>query len=102
MPISRFRRSASSAPSPRRPAPSGVDFIDATAIATALLGNAIAANMFMLGFAYQRGRVPLAGAAIEKAIALNGEAVKMNLAAFAWGRRAAAEPEADRRPRWAS
>ena len=37
----------------------GVAFVDATAIATALLGNAIAANMFMLGYAYQSGRVPL-------------------------------------------
>ncbi|MBF9197694.1 indolepyruvate ferredoxin oxidoreductase family protein [Microvirga terrestris] len=71
----------------------GVSFVDATVIATALLGNAIAANMFMLGYAYQTGRVPLSGAAIEKAIELNGEAVKMNLSAFAWGRRAAAEPE---------
>jgi indolepyruvate ferredoxin oxidoreductase len=71
----------------------GVSFVDATAVATALLGNAIAANMFMLGYAYQTGRVPLSGAAIEKAIALNGEAVKMNLSAFTWGRRAAAEPE---------
>jgi indolepyruvate ferredoxin oxidoreductase len=70
-----------------------VAFTEATAIATALLGNAIAANMFMLGYAYQTGRVPLSGGAIEKAIELNGEAVKMNLAAFAWGRRAAAEPE---------
>jgi len=71
----------------------GVAFVDATAIATALLGNAIAANMFMLGYAYQAGHVPLSAAAIEKAIALNGEAVAMNLSAFAWGRRAAAEPE---------
>ncbi|MCB8822432.1 indolepyruvate ferredoxin oxidoreductase family protein [Microvirga rosea] len=71
----------------------GVDFIDATAIATALLGNAIAANMFMLGYAYQKGRVPLSRASIEKAIELNGEAVKMNLSAFAWGRQAAAAPE---------
>jgi indolepyruvate ferredoxin oxidoreductase len=71
----------------------GVAFVDATAVATALLGNAIAANMFMLGYAYQTGRVPLTAAAIEKAIELNGEAVKMNLSAFAWGRRAAAEPE---------
>ncbi len=70
-----------------------VDFTDATAIATALLGNAIAANMFMLGYAFQKGRVPLSADAIEKAIELNGEAVKMNLAAFHWGRRAAAEPE---------
>jgi indolepyruvate ferredoxin oxidoreductase len=69
-----------------------VSFVDATSIATALLGNAIAANMFMLGYAYQIGKVPLSGAALEKAIALNGEAVAMNLAAFTWGRRAAAEP----------
>jgi indolepyruvate ferredoxin oxidoreductase len=71
----------------------GAAFVDATAIATALLGNAIAANMFMLGYAYQAGLVPLSAAAIEKAIELNGEAVKMNLSAFDWGRRAAAEPE---------
>ena len=70
----------------------GADFVDATAIAVALIGNAIAANMFMLGYAFQRGRVPLAGDAIRRAIELNGEAVKMNLAAFEWGRRAAAEP----------
>ncbi|WP_046863106.1 indolepyruvate ferredoxin oxidoreductase family protein [Microvirga massiliensis] len=70
-----------------------VHFVDATAVATALLGNAIAANMFMLGYAYQKGLVPLTAAAIEKAIALNGEAVQMNLAAFGWGRRTAADPE---------
>jgi indolepyruvate ferredoxin oxidoreductase len=69
-----------------------VDFVDATAIAVGLLGNAIAANMFMLGYAYQRGRVPLTAAAIRRAIELNGEAVPMNLEAFEWGRRAAAEP----------
>jgi indolepyruvate ferredoxin oxidoreductase len=88
LPTERLKRAIASAAGE-----SGVDFIDATAIATALLGNAIAANMFMLGFAYQKGRVPLSGAAIEKAIELNGEAVKMNLSAFAWGRRAAAVPE---------
>ncbi|HEX8166108.1 MAG TPA: indolepyruvate ferredoxin oxidoreductase family protein [Beijerinckiaceae bacterium] len=70
----------------------GVDFVDATAIAVGILGNAIAANMFMLGYAYQRGRVPLTAAAIRRAIELNGEAVRMNLEAFEWGRRAAAEP----------
>ncbi|QFU15401.1 indolepyruvate ferredoxin oxidoreductase family protein [Microvirga thermotolerans] len=88
LPTERLRRAVVSAAGAE-----GVDFIDATAIANALLGNAIAANMFMLGYAYQKGRVPLSGAAIEKAIALNGEAVKMNLAAFAWGRRAAVAPE---------
>jgi indolepyruvate ferredoxin oxidoreductase len=66
-----------------------VSFVDARAIATTLLGNSIAANMFMLGFAYQQGAVPLSGSAIERAIELNGEAVKMNIAAFRWGRRAA-------------
>jgi indolepyruvate ferredoxin oxidoreductase len=71
----------------------GVSFIDATAIATGILGNAIAANMFMLGYAYQLGHVPLSGVAIRRAIELNGEAVKMNLEAFEWGRQAAAEPK---------
>lgn len=70
-----------------------VSFVDATAVATAILGNAIAANMFMLGYAYQQGLVPLSGAAIEQAIRMNGEAVAMNLSAFGWGRRAAAMPE---------
>jgi indolepyruvate ferredoxin oxidoreductase len=88
LPAERIKRAVTAAAGPDR-----VAFVDATVIATALLGNAIAANMFMLGYAYQTGRVPLTGAAIEKAIELNGEAVKMNLAAFAWGRRAAAEPE---------
>jgi indolepyruvate ferredoxin oxidoreductase len=62
------------------------DFVDATAIAARLFGNTLAANMFMLGYAYQKGAVPLIGAALEKAIELNGEAVAMNLAAFRWGR----------------
>jgi indolepyruvate ferredoxin oxidoreductase len=45
--------------------------------------------MFMVGYAYQLGAIPLSSAAIEKAIELNGEAVAMNKAAFHWGRRAA-------------
>ncbi|WP_288580052.1 indolepyruvate ferredoxin oxidoreductase family protein [uncultured Methylobacterium sp.] len=69
------------------------DFTDATSLAVSLLGNALAANMFMLGYAWQRGRVPLSRDAILKAIELNREAVAMNRAAFAWGRRAAAFPE---------
>ncbi len=87
LPTERLKRAIASA------AGEGAAFVDATKIATTLLGNAIAANMFTLGYAYQIGRVPLTAAAIEKAIELNGEAVKMNLAAFTWGRRAAAEPE---------
>ncbi|MBM3492170.1 MAG: indolepyruvate ferredoxin oxidoreductase family protein [Alphaproteobacteria bacterium] len=66
-----------------------VDEIDATRLATTLLGDAIAANLFMLGFAYQKGLVPVAAAALERAIELNGLAVSANKAAFAWGRRAA-------------
>ncbi len=62
------------------------DFIDATGIASKLFGNTIAANMFVLGYAFQKGAVPLASNAIEQAIRLNGEAVEMNLSAFAWGR----------------
>ncbi|KTS37347.1 indolepyruvate ferredoxin oxidoreductase [Methylobacterium indicum] len=69
------------------------DFTDATSLAVSVLGNALAANMFMLGFAWQRGRVPLSRDALLKAIELNREAVAMNRAAFAWGRRAAAHPE---------
>jgi len=64
-------------------------FVDASRIATALLGQSIGANFFLLGYAYQIGAVPLSGDAIETAIALNGEAVAMNQAAFNWGRRAA-------------
>ncbi len=66
-------------------------FIDASRIATALFGQSIGANMFMVGYAYQLGAIPLAAAAIERAIELNGEAVAMNKAAFHWGRRAAVD-----------
>jgi len=66
-------------------------FVDATRLATALTGNSIATNMFLLGYAYQRGALPLSAAAIEQALALNGEAVAMNQAAFRWGRRAAVD-----------
>jgi indolepyruvate ferredoxin oxidoreductase len=56
------------------------------------MGDSIATNMFMLGFAYQRGLVPVSAHAIEQAIELNGAAVKMNQAAFLWGRRMAVDP----------
>jgi indolepyruvate ferredoxin oxidoreductase len=69
-------------------------FIDASRLATALLGQSLGANMFILGYAYQIGALPLTAAAIERAIALNGEAVDMNHAAFKWGRRAAVDPAA--------
>ena len=66
--------------------------MDATRLATALLGNSIGANIFMVGYAYQLGALPLSAESIEKAIELNGEAVAMNLAAFRFGRRAAFDP----------
>jgi uncharacterized protein DUF6537 len=67
------------------------EFVDATRIATALMGDSIATNMFMLGYALQKGLVPVSSAAINKAIELNGAAVQMNQAAFLWGRRAATD-----------
>ena len=71
-----------------------VERVDATRLATALTGDAIATNLFMLGHAWQKGHVPLSRAAIERAIEINGVAVEMNLAAFDWGRRAAADRDA--------
>ncbi|PZF78835.1 indolepyruvate ferredoxin oxidoreductase family protein [Aestuariivirga litoralis] len=74
----------------------GLSAIDATDIATKLMGDSIAANLFTLGFAWQKGLVPLSREAIEEAVELNGVSVKMNLAAFAWGRRAAVDEAAVR------
>ena len=71
-----------------------VQVLDATRIATRLLGDAIASNLFLLGYAYQQGLVPVSGAAIERAVELNGIAVEMNREAFRWGRRAARDLKA--------
>ncbi|MBW3098429.1 indolepyruvate ferredoxin oxidoreductase family protein [Pseudohoeflea coraliihabitans] len=68
--------------------------IDADAIAERLLGDRIAANMFMVGYAYQMGWLPLPLAAIRKAIELNGAAVEFNLDALDLGRLAVIDPEA--------
>jgi indolepyruvate ferredoxin oxidoreductase len=68
-------------------------FINASGLAAALFGQSIGANMFMVGYAYQLGAIPLSANAIEQAIALNGEAVAMNQAAFHWGRRAVIDRE---------
>jgi indolepyruvate ferredoxin oxidoreductase len=67
-------------------------FVDFTKPAEALLGDAIATNMMMMGYAYQRGLLPLTAAAIEQAIEVNGVAIKMNTQAFRLGRLAAADP----------
>ncbi len=69
----------------------GFSFLDATALATRLLGDAIATNLFLLGFAWQKGWVPVSEASLDKAIVLNGAAIEMNRQAFLWGRRAAVD-----------
>jgi indolepyruvate ferredoxin oxidoreductase len=69
----------------------GVDFIDATKLATALMGDSIAANLFMLGYAWQKGLIPLSEASLLRAIELNGVAVASNKRSFLWGRRAAVD-----------
>jgi len=69
--------------------PGDLDILDATGLATALMGDSIATNAFMLGFAFQRGAIPLSLEAILKAIELNGAAIEMNKTAFSWGRLAA-------------
>ncbi|MGH8042168.1 MAG: indolepyruvate ferredoxin oxidoreductase family protein [Rudaea sp.] len=65
------------------------EIVDATSLAVELLGDSIGANLFMLGYAWQKGWVPLSQDALLRAIELNGAAVAMNKAAFDWGRMAA-------------
>ena len=62
--------------------------------ATTLLGDSIYTNPMMLGFAWQKGWIPLTQAALLRAIELNAVAVDNNKAAFEWGRRAAHDPQA--------
>jgi indolepyruvate ferredoxin oxidoreductase len=66
-------------------------FLDATRLATALMGDSIATNLFMLGYAFQQGLVPLREASVLQAIELNAVAVEANKQAFLWGRRAAVD-----------
>ncbi|UHQ20524.1 indolepyruvate ferredoxin oxidoreductase family protein [Lysobacter sp. KIS68-7] len=63
--------------------------VDATQLATALMGDAIATNLFILGYAWQRALVPVTFEALMRAVELNGAAIEMNKTAFAWGRLAA-------------
>jgi indolepyruvate ferredoxin oxidoreductase len=64
-------------------------FVDGTGLATAILGDSIATNLFMLGYAWQKGLVPLSLDALMRAIELNGVAVETSKRTFAWGRLAA-------------
>ena len=68
-------------------------FVDATVCATDRLGDAIGANLFLLGFAWQSGKIPLSAEAIERAIELNGVEVDFSVSAFRLGREAVVYPE---------
>jgi indolepyruvate ferredoxin oxidoreductase len=71
----------------------GLATLDATRLAAALLGDSIGANVLMLGFAFQRGQLPVSGAALYRALELYGRNVEENKLAFDWGRFAAQSPE---------
>ena len=67
----------------------GLGAFDAEQVATQALGDSIYTNPLLLGFAWQKGRVPLSREAILRAMELNGVQVKNNQAAFEWGRHCA-------------
>ena len=67
--------------------------VAANQLAEALLGNTIYANVLMPGFAWQKGLVPLSETALERAIQLKNVAIEHNIAAFNWGRLAAADSD---------
>jgi indolepyruvate ferredoxin oxidoreductase len=69
------------------------EFVGASGLATALLGDSIATNLFMVGYSWQKGLIPLDATSILSAIELNGAAVEANKRAFDWGRRAAHDLE---------
>ncbi|MCR9123821.1 MAG: indolepyruvate ferredoxin oxidoreductase family protein [Phyllobacteriaceae bacterium] len=69
-------------------------FHDFGKAAMAVAGDEIATNILMVGFAWQKGLIPLSAEAIEQAIAINGVAVDANIDAFRWGRVMAHDPAA--------
>lgn len=73
--------------------PGACDFIAADTVATALLGDAIGSNILLMGYAWQKGLIPLGRASIEAAIELNGVAIPFNLRAFGLGRLLAVRPD---------
>jgi indolepyruvate ferredoxin oxidoreductase len=70
-----------------------IDALDASVLAVALTGDSIAANLFLVGIASQRGLLPISPKAIERAIEVNGVAVELNQSAFSWGRRFVEQPD---------
>jgi indolepyruvate ferredoxin oxidoreductase len=67
----------------------GVGAFNANAVATKMMGDSIYINPMVLGYAWQKGWVPLELASITRAMELNNVAIEQNKAAFAWGRQAA-------------
>ena len=67
----------------------GMASFDAEQVAVQLIGDSIYTNPLILGFAWQKGRVPLSHAALMRAIELNAVQVDNNKAAFEWGRHCA-------------
>ncbi|WP_295526508.1 indolepyruvate ferredoxin oxidoreductase family protein [uncultured Pseudacidovorax sp.] len=70
----------------------GVGAFDADAAATQLMGDTLFVNPMMLGYAWQKGWIPLAHESLMRAIELNNVAIEANKAAFEWGRQAAHRP----------
>ncbi|MGL4766792.1 MAG: indolepyruvate ferredoxin oxidoreductase family protein [Formosimonas sp.] len=68
-----------------------VDYVDATKLATALMGDAIATNVFVVGYAFQKGLLPVSEAALLRGIEIIGVGVEANKRSFLWGRRAAVD-----------
>ncbi len=66
-----------------------IEVVDAVAVTAQLLRDTLAANLFLMGYAYQRGWIPVSAAAIDEAVRLNAASVAMNQAGFALGRLAA-------------
>ena len=71
----------------------GLGAFDADAAATSLMGDTIYVNPMILGYAWQKGWIPLEHASLMRAIELNAVAIDNNKAAFEWGRQAAQRPE---------
>lgn len=76
-----------------RARPGSSHWAGAAALTSALVGDSVGANIFVVGMAVQSGLLPISPQALEQAIELNGVAVDLNLAAFRWGRWQIADPD---------